>query len=323
MRVAIAFSQQRDAPDTDLGEAVEHLSAALLRLGHTVVTVPLQLDVPAFVQALNAAQPDVIWNLCEELGGRPGREPHAAALCELIDVPVTGASSLALALCLDKSRCRHLLAAEGVPVPAGVRVDDPEQMPLDLPLPAVVKPTSQDGSTGIDRDSFVDTPEAAQNAVRRLVQAGLGPALIEHFVAGRELNSLLLGPVAGPLHYVAFGEVSFVGLPPGEPAILTWAAKWQEDSPAYQATPVHYPARLDPALAAEIRRIGDRAYVALGLSGYARLDLRVDGDGRPWVIDVNPNPDMSPDAGLVRALPTVGLTFDDFVARQLAWAWVK
>ncbi len=323
MRVAIAFSAQRDDPDTDLHAAVAHLADALTALGHTPVPVPLGLDVLAFWQALRAAAPDVIWNLCEEASGRPGRELHAAALLELLDVPVTATAAAELALCLDKSRSRVLLAAAGAAVPAAVRVAVGQPLPDVVPLPAIVKPTSQDGSAGIDAQSVVHTRAQAHAAVARLHASGLGDALVEAYIAGRELNALLLGPAGGPIRHLALGEVDFSQLPPDQPSILTWAAKWQEDSAVYKRTPVQYPADVAPQLRAKIAELAERAFAALGLAGYARLDLRVDAAGEPFIIDVNPNPDLSPDAGLVRALPGAGLQFGDFVALQLQWARVK
>ena len=323
MRVAIAYSAQRPDPDTDLHAAVAHLAAVLVGLGHEALPVPLGMDVGLFMADLKSAQPDVIWNLCEEASGRPGRELHAAALLELQDVPVTGTAAAELALCLDKSRARVLLHAADVPVPPAQRVAVGQPVPADLPLPAIVKPTSQDGSAGIDARSVVYTQAEAQAAVARLHAQGLGDALVEGFIPGRELNALLLGPVGGPVRHLALGEIDFAAVAPGQPHILTWAAKWQEDSAEFLTTPVAYPAHVSAELHARIAALADRAFLALGLSGYARLDLRVNAAGEPFVIDVNPNPDLSPDAGLARALPTVGLTFGDFAALQLQWARIK
>ena len=323
MRVALAFSAQRVDPDTDLHAAVAHLADAVTRLGHHAIAVPLGLDVLQFWQDLRAARPDVIWNLCEEASGRPGRELHAAALLELQDVPVTGTAAAELALCLDKSRARLLLAAAGATVPPAVRVAVGQALPEVVPLPAIVKPTSQDGSAGIDAQSVVHTHAQAQAAVTRLHAQGLGDALVEAFIAGREINALMLGPAGGPIGHLALGEIDFSHVAAHQPQILTWAAKWEEGSPEFLTTPVHYPATVDDGLRTRIALLADRAFAALGLAGYARLDLRVDAAGQPFIIDVNPNPDLSPDAGLVRALPALGLTFGDFVALQLQWARVK
>ncbi len=323
MRVVIAFSDQRGDPDTDLHAAVNQLAHALTRLDHEPLWVPLGLDTLQFWQELRAARPDVIWNLCEEASGRPGRELHAAALLELQDVPVTATGAAELALCLDKARARALLAAAGASVPEAVRVPVGQEVPEHVPLPAIVKPTSQDGSAGIDAQSVVHTHAAAQAAVARLHARGLGDALVEAFVAGREINALMLGPFGGPIVHLALGEIDFSAVAAHQPKILTWAAKWQEDSAEFLTTPVHYPATVDTDLRARIAHLADRAFAALGLAGYARLDLRVDAQGEPFIIDVNPNPDLSPDAGLVRALPALGLTFEDFVSLQLQWARIK
>jgi D-alanine-D-alanine ligase len=208
-------------------------------------------------------------------------------------------------------------------VPAAVRVSVGQRVPTDLPLPAIVKPTAQDGSAGIDAQSVVGTHAAAVAAVARLHAQGLGDALVEAYVAGREINALMLGPHGGPLAFLALGEIDFGAVTAGQPQILTWAAKWQEASVEFQTTPVLYPAIVEAPLRDRIAELAERAFCALGLAGFARLDLRVDALGEPFIIDVNPNPDLSPDAGLARALPTVGLTWDDFVALQLQWARIK
>jgi len=323
MRVAIAYSAQRHTPDTDLTAVVKALVSALETLGHAPIPVPLGMDVLKFMAELAAARPEVIWNLCEEASGRAGRELHAAALLELQDVPVTGTPASALALCLDKGLCRHVLQANGVPVPEAVRMDRQGPLPLDMPLPAIVKPACQDGSVGIDRDSVGTTRAEIEAAVQRLANADLLPALVERFVAGRELNVLLLGPRAGPVEYVAVGEITFAELPAGEPQILTYAGKWDEASDAFRRTPSHYPAQVDEALRATLQDLGTKAFAALHLAGFARLDVRVDAQGQPFVVDVNANPDVSPCAGLQRALPGLGLTFAQFVALQLQWAYVR
>lgn len=197
------------------------------------------------------------------------------------------------------------------------------QVPRDVPLPAIVKPACQDGSVGIDRDSVCADRAAVESAVARLGDQGLLPALVEGYVDGRELNVLLLGPAAGPLAHVAIGEIDLSAVPAGAPRVLTYAGKWHPDSDEFLRTPSHYPADITPQLADRVREIGEHAFAALHLSGYARLDLRVDAEGRCFVIDVNGNPDISPGAGLQRALPTLGLSFADFVALQLQWAWVR
>lgn len=323
MRVAIAYSAQRDTPDTDLSETVAALSEAIRDLGHEAVAVALGWDIPAFWTALTGSGADVIWNLCEEACGRASRELHAAALLELTDLPVTGNSAQTLSLCLDKRICREVLRGAGVLVADAAWVLPDGGIVGDVPLPAIVKPTAQDGSVGIDRHSVCRTHAEVQAAIARLGAAGLLPALCERYVEGREINVLLLGPGGAEPAHVALGEIDLDGLPPGEPRILTYAGKWHPDSEAFQKTPSRYPALLDEPMARRLRTLARTAFAALHLSGYARIDVRVDDAGNGWVIDVNANPDVSPGAGLPRALPTIGLDFAAFVALQLQWAAVR
>ncbi len=323
MRVAIAYSAQRDTPDTDLRETVAALSEAIQSLGHDAVAVPLGWDIPAFWTALAGSRADVIWNLCEEACGRASLELHATALLELMNLPVTGNTAHSLSICLDKRICRDVLRGAGVPIADAAWVGQDGVLVGQVPLPAIVKPTAQDGSVGIDRHSVCQTHAEVTAAVARLAQAGLLPALCERYVEGREINVLMLGPGGASPQHIALGEIDLRGLPAGEPRILTYAGKWHPESEAYQKTPSHYPAEMDDMLRQELMGIAQSAFRALQLSGYARLDLRVDASGACHVIDVNGNPDISPDAGLQRALPTLGLDFPRFVALQLAWATAR
>jgi D-alanine-D-alanine ligase len=323
LKVAVAYSAQRTTPDADLHGPVTCLCDALAVLGHEAVPVAFGWDAVEFLARLREVAADVVWNLCEEASGRADREVHAAALVELVDRPVTGNSATALALCQDKLHCGRALAGCGVAVPEAVRVRHAQELPVDLPLPGIVKPAREDGSAGIDRDSVCATREQVAAAVARLETRRLLPVAVERFIQGRELNVLLLGRAGVEPEHVAVGEISFRDAPAGMPHILTWAGKWDEASDEFVRTPSVYPADVEPGLRQRVVAIGTRAWLGLGLAGYARLDLRIDATGQPWVIDVNGNPDLSPGSGLQRALPSLGLRFTDFVALQLRWAEVR
>lgn len=320
MRIAICYSAQRDTPDTDLTEVVAELVAAIAAVGHAAIAVALTMDLKQFWLDWHAAQPDLVWNLCEEACGMPERELHAAGLLELLGKPVVGSSPVTVALCSDKSLCRLILHGWGVRVPFAVRIDDPSDVPPMLPLPAIVKPAQQDGSVGVDSNSVCRTRQQVLAAVERLHKVDLLPALVEQYIEGREINILLMGKAGMPPQKLAFGEIELSGVTKGRPKILTYAGKWDPASPEFQQTPSHYPATLDLDLQAQLHQMAGLAARALGLSGYARLDVRVDERGDAWAIDVNPSPDLSPGAGVQRALPTIGLTFAEFVALQVQWA---
>jgi D-alanine-D-alanine ligase len=166
-----------------------------------------------------------------------------------------------------------------------------------------------DASHGIDTDSVVQD-EAAARRRAALVCERYGPrAIVEEFVDGRELNvAVALGRV------LPLAEVDW-RLPEGVPRVLGYAEKWDEESEAYARTSIVCPARIDDALASRVRAVALAAFDAVGARDYARVDVRVDARGEPFVLEVNPNPDISPGAGLARAARVAGWSYDDFIQR--------
>jgi D-alanine-D-alanine ligase len=176
---------------------------------------------------------------------------------------------------------------------------------------------------GIASASVVHTPEALIARLRHVLDTYRQPALVEQFIEGREINvSILEQPGAGgsepqvlPLHEIDFGE-----MPADRPRIVSFEGKWVEASPEFRGTrPV--PCALDAALQARVAQTALAAFRALDLRDYGRVDLRLDTEGRPWVIDVNPNCDLSSDGGgFARAARAAGLSYSDLVLRLLALA---
>lgn len=242
--------------------------------------------------------PEVVFNLCEAPLGRPDLEAHAAALFEWFGVRFTGSGSETLALCRRKDRTRAILAAAGVPVP-----------PADG-FPCIVKPADEDGSADIDADSI-----CADAAERDKVRARIdGPVVVEKFLPGTEFVVSLWGR-SGP-DYESIGEVSFSnGL-----RLFTYAAKWIEDSPDYKNSLLHYNRDIDPLLKERLLGTSRAAWRAVGARGYLRLDVRLDAAGIPYVLDVNPNPEVSPDVGMYRAVEEAGWTWERFIQSQVDWA---
>jgi D-alanine-D-alanine ligase len=197
-----------------------------------------------------------------------------------------------------------VLAAAGVPVPRGGD---------DAGYPCIVKPAGQDASAGIGANSVCRDPAARARAIADLEAAGLGPATIEAWLPGRELLVALWGDEA------VVGEVRFA---PGV-VVLTWASKWDPTSPDYAGTPSVYPADIpDDLRAAAVVTARDAARV-VGAHGYLRVDMRCDDAGTPRVIDINPNPDITPDAGLFRAVHAAGWTWRRFLQFQVTAALAR
>jgi len=284
----------RVVEEFDLREAAEGVGLALP--GSQVVGVRGESD--EIVAVLDASRPDVVFNLCEAPLGRTDFEAHVAALFEWQGVRFTGGGSETLALCRRKDRTKAVLAAAGVPVPRAGR------------FPCIVKPADEDGSTGIDADSVCDDAATLDRARARIA----GPVVIEEFLSGKEFVVSLWGRTE-PDH-ASIGEVFYQnGL-----RLFTYAAKWHLDSADYRNSLLHYDAAIEPALRSALLAVAHGAWKAVGARGYLRLDLRLDEAGVPRVLDVNPNPEVSPAVGMHRAVTEVGWTWERFVRQQVEWA---
>jgi D-alanine-D-alanine ligase len=275
-----------------------------VRVAHRPVFRPSEV-----LAAIGDHRPHVVFNLCEALGGDSRLEVHAAWLLERLGLPFTGSPYHALRHCLYKVEAHQILARAGVRVPATVRVDSPDRLPK-VAFPVIVKPEREDGSTGIERGSVVHDRRRLREQVAYVTETCRQPAVVQRYIHGRELAVSLLG---GPLPRVLPpGEILFHDLPQGYPHILTFASKWQPDTIDSIATP-SVPAVLRPPELRRVGAIGRRAFEVLGLCDYGRIDVRLDERGDPYVIDVNPNCDLSEDGGFELASRRAGLGYADLI----------
>lgn len=281
--------------------------------------------LPVFAR-LASARPDVVFNLCESLGGDPRNEPTIPALLDVLGLPYTGADALALGLCLHKRRTKDVLIGRGAPTPPFRFLRDEADLaaalaaPLDYPW--FLKLAHEDASIGIEESNVARDAAALAARTRKLWAEFRQPVLAERYVEGREVNVTLLGPTDAP-EILPLHEIDFAKMPPGRPHIVSYAGKWDEQHVDYAGTkpvPLRDP---EPALVARIEAAARSAWDATGLRDYGRVDLRIDGQGRPWVIDVNPNPDISPDAGVARAAKVAGLEYPALVDRVVRSAWAR
>jgi D-alanine-D-alanine ligase len=290
-----------------------------LRLQADADVVRAAIDTPqTLVEVLKSTRADVAFNLCESLRGDPRYEIPVPVILESQGIPYTGNAPLALRVALDKSTARATLQDRGVPVPDGHLVaGEGDVMRLEGPLPAIVKPAREDGSIGIEASSVVHDARALRRRARFVLNTLKQSAIVERFVDGREFNVSVLGddqPACLPL-----AEIDFSGMPKDVPRIVSYRAKWHNRTAEYKGTIPTF-GGTDEALSRRIRRAALGAFRALGLRDYARIDLRVDAEGRPFVIDVNPNCDLAPDAGFPKAAKAAGIEYPDLVHQLLGFA---
>ncbi|HEV8581545.1 MAG TPA: hypothetical protein VGX68_20965 [Thermoanaerobaculia bacterium] len=319
-RVVIAHNPvgaQDDPSTADVLAQVELVAAGLDALGlpHQAVAVP---DWRPWLH-LRVEPGTAIFNLMEAPPGRPAALLQAAAALELMRVPFTGSAAGVLWITTDKLATRAILAAEGLPVAPGGRLDPDEPAVLDrAPGPWILKPACEDASLGLEDDPVCRTREAAVGRARRLQARFPGQAVVaETFLPGRELNVSLLAQ-GDAVKALPVAEIVYEDFPEGMSRVLGYDAKWHEDSYAYLHTVRRFPeADGDAGLIERVRALALAAWRVLGLRGYARVDLRLDEAGELRILEVNANPCLAADAGFMAAAAKAGLGARDVVRRIL------
>jgi D-alanine-D-alanine ligase len=293
---------------------LQAVQKALRFLGYPIQTLEARKKVPALLEEILAAKADLIFNLCEEFFGQTRLEMNIAALIELLDLPYTGSSSLVLGLSQDKGKTKAILSHHHIPTPP-YRVWEPgkEDLLTGLSFPLIVKPLCEDASLGIDNNAFIQDQKALSEQAQKIYQDYGQPVLIEEFIAGRELNISILGNEAPQI--LPISEIDFSSMPPGLPKICGYAAKWDEESKEFFHTVPKCPAVLSPEIEKEVLHVSLQTYRVMECSDYARVDIRLSSDGIPYVLEVNANPDISPDAGITRSAKAAGLSYPELIGR--------
>jgi D-alanine-D-alanine ligase len=267
----------------------------------------------AFVSELRTLAPDLVLNVCESVSGDARGEMVIPSLLELLGLPYTGSPALSLGLALHKDKAKELLRARGVSTPRSFLVTRPEELvQVNVGFPAIVKPCREDASMGIDMDSVVTDAQSLSRAVLKILRKFKQPALVEQFIAGREIYVPLLGNK--PRKALPLSEIHFGRAFEGRPNIVSYRAKWDEASPECIDSPSG-PCSLDRVTEARVVKTAMAAFDALDCRDYGRVDMRLSNEGEPFVIDINPNCDLHPDAGYAKAARAAGLSYRALASR--------
>ena len=310
MRVALLIDPV--APDAspdrlDTLEEAAFVERMLHALGHQVRRFVFTPNDPTFLSELIGWEPERAFNLVESVSGRTDLLHLAPAVLETLGIPITGASAGAIALTTNKALAKSMMTAVGITTPAWIVADVSTPRLPSFPGPYMVKPACEDGSVGIDAACVVMDEEELGPAVGALADTVQGDILIEQFVVGREFNVGILDGPDGP-QCLPVSEIVFEEWNPDEPKIVGYRAKWDEASPQWRKTVRRFLETKDErSLVGILDQIALKCWQLFRLSGFARVDFRVDADGRAWLLEVNANPCISPDAGFVAAAKKGGL----------------
>ena len=322
MRIAVLHNAVGDesAPDeADVLVQVAAVSSALEERGHEAVAVPCDLNLATVRDRLAAFGPDRVFNLVESLDGRGALIHLVPFLLEAMGTPYTGARADAMLATSNKIMAKSRLRAAGLDTPEWVG-PYPTEAGSDRAADGrsrtwIVKSVWEHASIGLDADGLLRDQRAGDlwpEMTRRAAGLG-GSCFAEAFVDGREFNlSVLAGP-DGPA-VLPPAEIVFEGYGPDRPRIVDYRAKWDAVSFEYNHTPRRFDfPETDRPLLKRLTETALAAWRCFGLAGYARVDFRVDEGGRPWILEVNANPCLSPDAGFAAALERAGIPFTEAI----------
>ncbi|HNT28509.1 MAG TPA: ATP-grasp domain-containing protein, partial [bacterium] len=289
-------------------------------LGRPHATVVFDTDLSRVRRELDALRPEAVFNLVESFDGKGALQYIAPAMLEQWGFRRTGGTAESLFLTTDKLLTKELLALKGIPTPGHFAHGRHER--VEPGTRYIVKPIDEDASLGIGPDSIVTPANATelQSLIDRKEREYGVRHFAEQFIDGREFNLTVLGLNGAP-QVLSPAEIRFIDFGETRPKIVDYRAKWDEGSFECKNTRRSFdlPSEDAPLLA----RLADIAVLCwrdLRLSGYARVDLRVDGAGMPWVLEVNVNPCIAPDGGVAAACSHDGIGYASFIERVLAEA---
>ncbi|MCX8118281.1 MAG: ATP-grasp domain-containing protein [Desulfobacterota bacterium] len=290
--------------------------------GYLSYVLAVRDEIESVIHWLQKIRPDVVFNLCESIYGDARLEMTIPALLDLLRIPYTGSSALTLGLCQDKGKVKDILTSHGILTPK-YKVFDREVGVLKGHLfPMIVKPLHEDGSLGISKESVVFSDEDLNRQVRYVIERYRQPALVEEFIEGRELNVGLMES-DGRVEVLPISEIDYSEFPEGIPKICSYEAKWVQESPEYQKSKPICPAALDWILQKQVEHLAVRVFKLFGCRDYARVDMRIGRDGKIYILEVNPNPDISPPSGMVRAIKAKGMTYAEFIRKVIERAHLR
>jgi D-alanine-D-alanine ligase len=290
----------------------EVIRKTLNEAGYDVSRLAVSRDAHALLGELQARPPHAVFNLFEGLANDGNTEACVASLLEWQGIPFTGSPSQALRLARHKALTKYVLQGAGLPTPKFQVVDRLPLAKRPRRWPVIVKPALEDASVGIDQHSVVGSWDLLTQRAAYLLRNFGPPVLVERFIPGREFNISVIETPAG-LRVLPLCEIKFAPSDPSHWPIVTYDAKWHPESRDFKATPTHFPVDLDPALGGELERLAMAAFQLVGCRDYARVDFRVSPKARPYIIEVNPNPCISPMAGFAAALEAGGKHHAQFI----------
>jgi D-alanine-D-alanine ligase len=300
---------------TDDWKTEANVLAALAELGHTVEHLAIFDDLNLLQQKLDSFQPDIIFNLADQFKNNRAFDQNIVSFLEMHGATFTGCGSTGLTLCKHKAISKKILGYHRIRVPEFTVIPRGRRCtrPARLKFPILVKPLKEEASYGISQASFVETDEQFKERVQFIHTSHNCDVIAEEYTAGRELYVSVLGN--HKLDVFPIRELVFKEVPPDEPKIATYRAKWDEEYRKKWGLQNQFADALDPALAKDIVQTCKRIYRLLTIDGYARVDLRVTPANEIYFIEANPNPILAADEDFAQSALKAGVAYPQLIER--------
>ena len=293
---------------------------AIRSLGHVVEHLALFDNLDLLRQKLESFAPDLIFNLADQFKNNRAFDQNIVSILEMQGLPFTGCGSTGLTLCKHKAISKKILSYHRIHTAAfttiarGKRIARPRQ----LKFPILIKPLKEEASLGISQASFVENDEQFKERVQFIHEKIVNDAIAEEYIEGRELYVSVMGQHR--LDVFPIRELIFKEVPPDEPKIATYRAKWDEEYRKRWGLQNQFAEGLDPAVVANIQKTCKRIYHLLTIDGYARLDLRLTPKNEVYFIEANPNPILAADEDFAQSAMKAGLTYPQLIERIIRLA---
>ncbi|WP_290660928.1 MULTISPECIES: ATP-grasp domain-containing protein [Ignavibacterium] len=309
------FEVEKITPMEEYDLMAERLSKA----GFSAYSLNIKDNIFSFIEDYTKNKPDVVFNFIEIYKDKPYLEMNVVSLYELLGVAYTGAPPMALANCQNKQLAKRILASEGILTPSFTFFDKlQKEYKHNLKYPLIVKPAFEDASVGIENSAIVNDGKSLKKRIEFVFAHFKQPALCEEYIDGRELNVAVLGdvtPAALPI-----SEIDFSQMPDHLYNIVSYQAKWDPFHEAYHKTIPVCPAKLPKRVETHAKEIAVKAFRIMGVRDYARVDMRLSKDNKLYVLEVNPNPDLTEDAGFMRSSKAAGYSYVKTLSKIILFA---
>lgn len=316
------FTPEYNIHVSTITEEYQALAKALTKAGYRTKVVNIEENIGTLHSLLYKNPPDVVFNLIEFFRDEPKLEYLIAGMFDLYGIPYTGAPPFSLALCQRKGLTKQLLLAYGVPTPHYKLLNEPKiARRHGLKYPLIVKPSREDASSGVEKSSVVHDMDSLTKQLERTFAEFSPPIMVEEFIEGRELHVSVLGnnpPVILPIIEFDFSE-----LPPDYPRIISYDAKWNPLNEAFHRVHSICPAKLSRRTEKKVRDAALRAYKITSCRDYARLDIRLTKDNKVYVLEVNPNPDLTEGVSFMESAEKMGLSFQETLVQIVEFALAR